>query len=441
MKVHCLCLLLVTGCEQSTWNIDGQEVSASARCRPDNVVTADIDFTLPSAGSMRVLFGSDAQYGESTPARLVPVAGKYRLPLLGLRPGATTHLRVELTPNDGEPIDSGDLTVDCPALPDGFPSFTQVTGQSPQGGYLFITVANPKTNVSVAAVVDQTGRLFWYRVVKTLGEAKQSPDGDLVFYDEGRYTQQKLDGTVVRTWVEPRASAGTDNHEIVLLPEGRALLFGLNDRPPLLENTIAEVDGDGAVAFHWSGADHIGTDETTADIDFNKPPVDVHHANAMELLSDGHLLISLRHTDALYKVDRSNGDISWRLGGNKSDFTFVSDPLNGFSHQHYARQLAGGDILLLDNGNLHTPPVSRVVQYRLDETSHTATLVWEHRHRASLFSFCCGSTVRLPTGNTLTAWGSTGIIDEVDADHNSLWEMTIPDSIIYRAQPLASLAP
>ena len=83
------------------------------------------------------------------------------------------------------------------------------------------------------------------------------------------------------------------------------------------------------------------------------------HGNSIDMAADGNLILSCRHLDAVVKINSQTGNIIWRLGGRKSDFVFLDDPLGGPSHQHCARMLANGNLLMFDNGNLHHPPVSR----------------------------------------------------------------------------------
>ena len=100
---------------------------------------------------------------------------------------------------------------------------------------------------------------------------------------------------------------------------------------------------------------------------------------------DGTLLLSSRHLDEIMKIDRQTGDIIWRWGGKNNEFTFVDDT-RGFSHQHAVRRIPNGDVTLFDNGNFHSPPFSRALEYRLDELGKTATLVWEYRMECGFVS-------------------------------------------------------
>ena len=73
--------------------------------------------------------------------------------------------------------------------------------------------------------------------------------------------------------------------------------------------------------------------------------------------------------------NRNTGAIIWRLGGKNNQFSFINDTI-GFSHQHAIRRLENGNISLFDNGNYHSPPFSRAIEYSLNENNKTATLVW-----------------------------------------------------------------
>jgi len=123
------------------------------------------------------------------------------------------------------------------------------------------------------------------------------------------------------------------------------------------------------------------------------------------------------------------------LGGKDSDFIFYNDPLLGFNHQHSVTQLPNGNILLYDNGNLHNPPQTRVVEYKLDEKTMTATLVWSYGIPGR-FTYAAGSVQRLPNGHTLIGWGIEDIMDnnkpritELDENGGVVMNIYFPDNV------------
>ncbi len=89
--------------------------------------------------------------------------------------------------------------------------------------------------------------------------------------------------------------------------------------------------------------------------------------------TDGHILLSSRNTSEVTKINADTGEIIWRLGGTHNQFTYVNDPLNGPRNQHAIRPLGNNRYTLFDNGNGHSPQVSRAVEYELNPTTMTAT--------------------------------------------------------------------
>lgn len=141
-----------------------------------------------------------------------------------------------------------------------------------------------------------------------------------------------------------KADEHANMHEFNLIEDGsRALLFfhnftqvskaesatvGFDGRCNVMSHTIEEADTSDwenwKPVFKWNMLDHISVNESTMGRDqidqkcSNK--YDFLHANAVDKCPDGNLLLSNRNSDALYKINRQDGSIMWRLGGLLSDF-------------------------------------------------------------------------------------------------------------------------
>jgi hypothetical protein len=128
--------------------------------------------------------------------------------------------------------------------------------------------------------------------------------------------------------------------------------------------------------------------------------------NSIQQLPDGNLLVSARHTWAIYEINKQTGRILWTLGGRRSTFRIRRGA--GFEWQHDARMQADGTITVLDNGDgpYVTEPQSRALRIRLNYKRRLATLVRGYRHRPPLLSRSQGSVQLLPNGDTFVAWGS-----------------------------------
>jgi hypothetical protein len=297
-------------------------------------------------------------------------------------------------------------------------------------------------------IVDDHGVPVFSRRLGLPGfDFKRQPDGTLTYFDSDQGVFVVLDSTYTQIGtVYARSGAQTDVHELLMLPNGHALLMGLVPRHTdlsgvvpggrtnaiVLDMTIEELDTARNPVFIWRSLGHFNVTDAEHE-DLTGETVDHVHPNSVAVDSDGDLLISSRHLDEVTKISRTTGEIIWRLGGRNNQFTFTNDP-ERFSYQHDARRLENGNILLYDNGNHHDVPHSRAVEYRLDETAMTATVVWQYRHTPEVFSYAMGNAQRLPNGNTLIGWGAYPLVTEVRPDGTVAFEMQLPPGVFtYRA--------
>jgi hypothetical protein len=143
------------------------------------------------------------------------------------------------------------------------------------------------------------------------------------------------------------------------------------------------------------------------------------------------MLLSSRNTSEVTKVNLETGEIIWRLGGVHNQFTFLNDPLNGTRNQHAIRMVTTNDYTMFDNGNLHSPSMSRGVEYLVNTTNMTATLIWQYPNPATntIYSHYMGNVQRLPNGNTLINWavGNLPKLTEVRPDGTKAFEMNWVD--------------
>jgi len=152
------------------------------------------------------------------------------------------------------------------------------------------------------------------------------------------------------------------------------------------------------------------------------------------------------------------------LNTNFGDMTFVP-PTSQFTDIHDPEIHSDGTILFFDNGgfsgviedgnpgNRHT----RAVEYMINETAKTATLVWEWPgsftvdawYTTQLYVPFWGDADRLANGNVLIAAGRRGtvaatpesrVIEVAKADGEVVWELRLPkDHGVFRAERLYPL--
>jgi len=193
---------------------------------------------------------------------------------------------------------------------------------------------------------------------------------------------------------------------------------------------LQEFDQNHNLIMEWRNFDHMDIQDYVDEMNLNSPYRHWMHGNSLEIDNDGNIFISNRTMSEIIKFDRQSGELIWRLGGPMNDFVFINDPLNGPNRQHDARRLENGNIMIFDNGDGRLPPLTRVVEYDVDETQMTATLIWEYSHPDGHVSLNQGCAQRLENQNTLISWGGVSnhgqIITEVDYNGNRVLEFEYP---------------
>ena len=337
-------------------------------------------------------------------------------------------------------------------IPSDFPNVVADSLGPTAAGRLFLSdiyfqIAGPRVP-SYLMILNNDGTPFWYKHLDGIGlDFKLQPaTGELTYYDTSGACFFAMDAhyAVVDSF---RCGNGytTDSHDLVLLPNGHAVLMSYDPEVVDLSavggypNAIViglilqELDADRNVVFQWRSWDHF----QVTDMVFHPiaaPVVDYVHGNSIDVDADGNFILSSRHMNEVTKISRSTGEILWRMGGKNNQFTFSNDPIP-FSHQHDVKLLSTGHLTMFDNGNFRVPQYSRAIEYAIDETQKAATLVWEKRLTPDVFGVAFGTVQRFENGNTLVGWGATTpTLTELDPDGNIVERLTFDPGIAsYRA--------
>jgi hypothetical protein len=345
-------------------------------------------------------------------------------------------------------------------LPSDFPIITIDTLADPAPGYVFTTVAEDVEGIGYYMMMLDNGGIpilekktphhynCNFRVARNgllyYGDIQESH-----YFTGGGQTIHRLMDWNMAEVDSFQCGNGyiADNHDFMVMPNGHALLFAYDPQPidmsqvvpgghpgaTVAGSIVQELDLEKNVVFQWRAWDYIPITDSYARL--TRSNIDYTHINAIDLDADGNILISSRNLCEITKINRETGEIIWRLGGIQSDFTFVGEnEANAptyFANQHSVRRLENGNLILFDNGNLHSPRYSRAVEYALDEQTMTATLVWEYRHDPDIYAPSRGTVQRLPNGNTMVGWGSASLsgakaATEVRPDGSVAFEMTFP---------------
>jgi hypothetical protein len=403
-------------------------------------------------------------------------------PVLGLKPQTEYTLEAVGLDSNGNPVGTSSANFKTGALPADLPAFATTGTQSGAGFTLLSQLA-----VNYLQIVSGDGSPVWYYPVPAVapvnGSFQQQPDGTFTYSANppganpaspgmgGVFRQIDALGNDIRTWTglgpdgsgqiaadtrgNPVTVVSANTHELRLLPDGDALLFGITTRTMDLTSVGGQPDGtvysdvlervgtDGEVKFAWNVLDYVTQADGTGDL-INSTTLDFDHANSIDVMPDGNYLVSLRNLSSVWKIDATTGDVLWRLGGARSDFAFVNDPLHGFGRQHDARALPNGNIILFDNDTDSGTNESRAAEYALDTTTSpwTATLVWSTSPGPGMFTPVMGGAQRMANGNTLVDYAQADTVMETDPTGTKThWTLTVPGASrgIYRAYRLTSL--
>jgi hypothetical protein len=326
-----------------------------------------------------------------------------------------------------------------------------------------------------AVVLDANGTPVWYASsAAPMNVDSLSPDTisfmpstmtPFGYSSTNEYMIDALDS--LTTTALTAVGSGTDGHELRLLPNGHYLLFtyplesdvdltglqSFGDDETIADCEVQEIDSSGSLVWSWRASDHVDpvqeSLEPAVDTINGASIVDVFHFNSIEVDVSGNLLLSSRHANALFYVDRSTGTVLWKLGGtayNKDGATHlqvVNDPQTSFNMQHDARFLPSGDISLFDDHGATPGGVARGVEYAVDHQANTATLAFQFLGIAQ--SEAEGSFRRYADGDSVIAWGHTPtdprILTEVNADGNDVLDVAFGGQVSYRAVkvPLSQL--
>ncbi|HEY0798122.1 MAG TPA: aryl-sulfate sulfotransferase, partial [Candidatus Baltobacteraceae bacterium] len=324
------------------------------------------------------------------------------------------------------------------------------------------------------------------------GSATAAVPGQPALFRNKTIAELDWSGSVVWQWGD-KAPGGSarQHHDWERLPNGDTLVLANLSHPVngfsvpvLLDDVIYEVAPNGNVVWSWVASEHLdqlGFTPEELKLVRQTPNPDYLHVNDMTALGPNkwyragdkrfnpdNILFDSRNANFVAIIDKSTGNIVWRIGPNYpvSKAHAVPGPVDQLSGQHDARLIpdglpGAGNLLLFDNqGPAGYPPAILTVNggSRVLEIDPVAkSIVWRYTAGDSngpgwdFYSSFISSAQRLPNGNTLVDEGMNGRFFQVTPAGEIVWEYVSPyfgtsltgagphpvtSNSVYRAQPV-----
>jgi Arylsulfotransferase (ASST) len=354
-----------------------------------------------------------------------------------------------------------------PPMPADFPSSRFESLRPTPPGLFVITFSAPSDGRPWVIVFDHEGKPRWWFNPDTRALWGQVVgNGDLVWarsFGDGYGLDPRMAHEVrsesgrLRRLVRTGGSI-VDGHEYRELANGNVLLdtyvpetadlrrFGGPKRAAIASAEVQEVDPAGRVVWRWNSRGHIALRETgrwwqsvlsNPRRRLQRKIFDPVHINSIEPRGDDEVVISTRHTDAVYGIDRSSGEINWKLGGTRTgrSLRVTGDPATRLlGGQHDARIDRRGRLTVFDNGK-DRPRRPRVVFYRLELEQGRAAYRGQLNDPEVSRSHCCGSAREMSDGGWLVSWGDNPLVTGFDRQGRIAFRLHLPAST-FRAVPV-----
>jgi hypothetical protein len=263
---------------------------------------------------------------------------------------------------------------------------------------------------------DARGSKFWRRVHLLAG-------GDLLAIYEGSGLV-RLDRRSRVVWAFP----GWAHHDLDVTADGsiwvltrRAeVLPRFHEVRPILHDFVVRLDPAGNLLSEVSVLAAIERSPWRAGLRRRMADHgDLLHTNTLEILDGsagprlpalraGNALISMREIDTVAVLDLESESLAWSLSGL-------------WVEQHQPTIVGDGRLLVFDNRG---GPEGRSRVLEMDPI--TQEILWEYGSREGLYSETCGSSQRLPNGNTLITESDNGRAIEVTPAGRIVWEYRTP---------------
>jgi len=256
----------------------------------------------------------------------------------------------------------------------------------------------------------------------TLEEHRDSQTAGLVRYE--------LDGSVAEEF-----RADNAHHDLTLGPDGAVAWIETDARDT---TTWGKVYGDRIVSRSADGAqtelvntwDLLGdpTPSNTWDNNWYPDGLDWSHANGLSYSpSRDSYLLSLGGQALVMELDAPDMAVAWQIAGQE-----LADTQARFELQHSPSWTPDDTVVFFVNFN-GADRSSWAAEF--DIVADPPKEIWNSGHGGDLATQALGRVARLEDGHTLVNYGIAGVLQEVNTDGESLWELSLTvDAVLGQMQ-------
>ncbi|MEI7803237.1 MAG: aryl-sulfate sulfotransferase [Bacteroidota bacterium] len=319
---------------------------------------------------------------------------------------------------------------------------TETQGMAPTGHYLIM--------------MDYTGHIVYY--YQGIGNPISYPANFQIqkskfisFYGNGKYFLADSNFNIADT-LSPFNGHVANAHDMQSLSNGNYMMltneqvtmdlsgfnmFHHNQSPGSANANVTcgalqEMNLNGQLIWQWRARDHFPFDDAYEFWLYDSTNVDWTHFNAVEEDFDGNILVSSRFFNEIFKINKTTGDVMWRLGGKHNQFTFINDSIN-FTGQHDIRVLPDSNYSLFDNGYYFPTHKAKAEIFKLDTALHTANFIRKVYGVNQGFSGSRGNAQFMNDGNVLIDWGQMSndnlVFSITDSNNAEIYRLWFDDSL------------
>jgi hypothetical protein len=350
-----------------------------------NVTSAEIDFGLASTG----------------PTMAAPVdltQPSYRTLLLGMK-GSSSYLFHIVVNSSGGSCTSPDYTITTGAVPSNVPKQTVTMSNAAAHDKGFIVTSSGLTG-KLAYILDADGAPVWWATAPSEpSRVHMSWDGTKMYMmalnvqnaNVGNIQSVAMDGTGTQTL----SGFTTSHHDLTAIPGGLATMLWNKSGTDAPCSLVERADSTGTITTVVADLGSVYNSSTF-------------HSNSIHYYpSDDTYTVGDRNPSLYVKLTRA-GALVWQFGGSnpkdQSKF-FTNVPVWSVNHGH--QLLADGTFLFFNN----TP--NEAWEYQLDTATMTASKTLTYT-ASGASSTVLGDVQRLPNGNILVTFSTSGQIHEID---------------------------